>query len=171
MNRKYTKEKYLSIIKELLIVKPEIKFSSDFIIGYPGEDEKDFFQTIDLIKKVKFINSFSFIYNPRPGTPASTQNLLDSKTQKNRLNLVQNLLEKIQINKNKSEINKIKKVLIENKMKNQNKYFGRTEDLTPVIVESTSDKDIGEIINVEITGNNRNSLFGAKKFFKKEVAA
>ena len=56
-------------------------------------------------------------------------------------------------------------------MKNQNKYFGRTEDLTPVIVESTSDKDIGEIINVEITGNNRNSLFGAKKFFKKEVAA
>ena len=120
---------------------------------------------------MKFINSFSFIYNPRPGTPASTQNLLDSKTQKNRLNLVQNLLEKIQINKNKSEINKIKKVLIENKMKNQNKYFGRTEDLTPVIVESTSDKDIGEIINVEITGNNRNSLFGAKKFFKKEVAA
>ena len=71
MNRKHTREEYLSIIQNLIKARPDITFSSDFIVGYPGETEKDFNDTISLIKKVNFINSFSFIYNPRPGTPAS----------------------------------------------------------------------------------------------------
>ena len=80
-----------------------------------------------------------------------------------RLIILQNLLENIQINKNKNQIGKLKEVLIENKMKNQNKYFGRTDCLTPVIFINTNDKDLGKIINVRIKSSNRNTLFGIKK--------
>jgi len=170
MNRKYTKEKYLSIVNKMKKISPEIKFSSDFIVGYPGETDKDFEDTIDLIKKVNFVNSFSFIYNKRPGTPASNLKSVDKNLQQKRLVTIQNLLKEIQKEKNKKSIGKLKKVLIENKVKNQNKFFGRTVELTPVFVE-TNDKDVGKIIDVEIFDYNQNSLFGSKAISSKEVAA
>ena len=71
MNRKHNIKYYLSIIEKLKKINDEIKFSSDFIIGYPGEEENDFNDTIKLIKEVGFINSYSFIFSPRPGTPAA----------------------------------------------------------------------------------------------------
>ena len=171
MNRKHTREEYLNIIKNLLAVRPEIKFSSDVIVGYPGETEKDFEDTLSLIKNVKFVNSFSFIYNQRPGTPAFKLNPLKKEIQHNRLIILQNLLNNIQNNFNKNQIGKNKKVLIENKMKNQEKYFGRTDSFTPVVTENIDDKDIGKIINVRIKDCNKNTLFGVKENIDKEVAA
>ena len=171
MNRKHTREEYLNIIKNLLAVRPEIKFSSDFIVGYPGETEKDFEDTLSLIKNVKFVNSFSFIYNQRPGTPAFKLNPLKKEIQHNRLIILQNLLNNIQNNYNKNQIGKNKKVLIENKMKNQEKYFGRTDSFTPVVTENIDDKDIGKIINVRIKDCNKNTLFGVKENIEREVAA
>ena len=171
MNRKHTREDYLNIIKNLVAVRPEIKFSSDFIVGYPGETEKDFEDTLSLINNVKFINSFSFIYNQRPGTPAFKLNPLKKEIQHNRLIILQNLLNNIQNNYNKSQIGKNKKVLIENKMKNQEKYFGRTDSFTPVVTENIDDKDIGKIINVRIKDCNKNTLFGVKENTDREVAA
>ena len=171
MNRKHTREDYLNIIKNLVAVRPEIKFSSDFIVGYPGETEKDFEDTLSLINNVKFINSFSFIYNQRPGTPAFKLNPLKKEIQHNRLIILQNLLNNIQNNYNKNQIGKNKKVLIENKMKNQEKYFGRTDSFTPVVTENIDDKDIGKIINVRIKDCNKNTLFGVKENIDKEVAA
>ena len=171
MNRKHTREDYLNIIKNLVAVRPEIKFSSDFIVGYPGETEKDFEDTLSLINNVKFINSFSFIYNQRPGTPAFKLNPLKKEIQHNRLIILQNLLNNIQNNYNKSQIGKNKKVLIENKMKNQEKYFGRTDSFTPVVIENIDDKDIGKIINVRIKDCNKNTLFGVKENTDREVAA
>ena len=171
MNRKHTREEYLNIIKNLVTARPEIKFSSDFIVGYPGETEKDFEDTLTLINKVKFVNSFSFIYNQRPGTPAFKLNPLKREIQHNRLIILQNLLNNIQNNYNKNQIGKNKKVLIENKMKNQEKYFGRTDSFTPVVTENIDDKDIGKIINVRIKDCNKNTLFGVKENVDKEVAA
>ena len=171
MNRKHTREDYLNIIKNLVAVRPEIKFSSDFIVGYPGETEKDFEDTLSLINNVKFINSFSFIYNQRPGTPAFKLNPLKKEIQHNRLIILQNLLNNIQNNYNKNQIGKNKKVLIENKMKNQEKYFGRTDSFTPVVTENIDDKDIGKIINVRIKDCNKNTLFGVKENIDKEEAA
>ena len=171
MNRKHTREEYLNIIKNLVAVKPNIKFSSDFIVGYPGETERDFEETLSLIKKVKFINSFSFIYNQRPGTPAIKLNPLKKEIQHNRLIILQNLLNNIQKIIIKIRLEKIKKVLIENKMKNQEKYFGRTDNFTPVITKNIDDKDIGKIINVRIKDCNKNTLFGVKENIDKEVAA
>ena len=171
MNRKHTREEYLRTIKNLIKVKPNLKFSSDFIVGYPGETEKDFQETISLIKEIKFINSFSFIFNSRPGTPASKLKEIDKEKQKMRLIILQNLLENIQIKENKNQIGKLKEVLIENKMKNQNKYFGRTDCLTPVVIINTNEKDLGKIINVRIKSSNRNTLFGIKEKEERVVAA
>ena len=171
MNRKHSRQEYLDIIARLKRINPEISFSSDFIVGYPGESEKDFDDTISLIKKVNFINSFSFIYSPRPGTPASRMEMLDIKIQKKRLIILQNLLEKIQIKKNYDKIKKVEEVLVENRLKNQTQYFGRTRDLTPVILNNIGDDDIGNIIKVRIDKCDKKSLFGRKYSKEREVAA
>tara|TARA_A100001011_G_scaffold199917_1_gene208192 strand:+ start:902 stop:2167 length:1266 start_codon:yes stop_codon:yes gene_type:complete len=170
MNRKYTREQYLSTIKKMKNISPNIEFSSDFIVGYPGESDEDFEETIDLIKKVNFINSFSFIYNKRPGTPASSLNSVDNEIQKKRLIILQNLLEEIQKKKNRQAIGKFKEVLVENRLKNQNKFFGRTYELTPVYFDAM-EQDVGKIIDVEIKDCNQNSLFGFKRNPNKGVAA
>ena len=171
MNRKHTREEYLAKINDLISVRPEIRFSSDFIVGYPGETEKDFSDTISLVKQIKFLNSFSFIYNKRPGTPTSKQTSINEQLQKKRLTVLQNLLSDIQIKENSNQVGKLKKVLIENKMKNQTSYFGRLENFTPVIIEKVSNSDIGKIINVRIDDFNKNNLFGIKENMEGVVAA
>ncbi len=171
MNRKHTREEYLDTVSKLKKINSEINFSSDFMVGYPGESEKDFDDTISLIKKVNFINSFSFIYSPRPGTPASSMEMIDIKTQKKRLIFLQNLLEQIQIKKNNDKIEKVEEVLVENRLKNQTQYFGRTEDLTPVILNNMSDADIGSLVKVRIDKCDKKSLFGRKYSNDREVAA
>ena len=171
MNRKHTVDEYLSIVNKLKKINPGINFSSDFIVGYPGESENDFNDTISLIKNVNFINSFSFIYSPRPGTPASKIKTVDIKIQKKRLIILQDLLEKIQMEKNNDKIGKIEEVLVENRLKNQTQYFGRTKDLTPVILSNMSDGDIGNLINVKIDKCDKKSLFGRKYSNEREVAA
>jgi len=159
MNRKHSIEEYSEIITRLKEVKPNIKFSSDFIIGYPGETKNDFLKTLKLIKKTKFINSYSFIYSSRPGTPASELNNIEIKTAKNRLTELQKLLENINTENKKNFLHQSTEVLFENKMKNQNKYFGRDKFLNSVVVES--DKDLtGQLLNIKIDNYNHNSLFG-----------
>ncbi len=171
MNRKHNREQYLDIVSKIKKINPEINFSSDFIVGYPGESQKDFDDTISLIKRVNFINSFSFIYSPRPGTPASRMEMIDIKIQKKRLTILQNLLEKIQIKKNNDKINKVEEVLVENRLKNQDQYFGRTKDLTPVILSNISNSDIGNILKVRIDKCDKKSLFGKKCSNETEAAA
>ena len=80
-------------------------------------------------------------------------------------------MEKIQIGENKNKVGQVQEVLIENKMKNQSNYFGRTNNLTPVVVSEANDKDLGNVVNVRIKNYNRNTLFGAKEKEEREVAA
>ena len=170
MNRKHNIEKYLTVYKKLKDINPKIEFSSDFIIGYPEENDDDFKNTMELIKKIGFINSYSFIFSPRPGTVASDLELVDSKKSKERLKIIQKKLFEIQIKKNKSLENKILNVLVENQMKDRVKLFGRTEHMTSVIFEGNLD-NIGKIVQVQITSSNQNSLFGTlKESYKKKVA-
>ena len=159
MNRKHTIKDYLRIIKTLTKVKPNIKFSSDFIIGYPGETDSDFRETIKLMDEVKFINSYSFIYSARPGTPAYDLKAIDPKKAKERLIEFQDLAEKIKTRYRENLINKTVNVLFENKINNEEKYFGRDEFFNSVIVES-DDNLTGKIENVKILKGNHNTLYG-----------
>ena len=159
MNRKHKVEDYIFIFEFLKEINSKIEFSSDFIIGYPGEEMEDFENTIKLIDKIKFINSYSFIFSARPGTTASKFKLIDEKISKHRLNIVQEKLFGYQKMKNKSLENKYIDVLIENKMKGQNKLFGRNEYMNSVIVENNKNL-IGKIVQVKITKSNQNTLYG-----------
>ncbi len=159
MNRKHTVNYYLNIYEKLIKINPDIKFSSDFIIGYPGETENDFKETVNLINKIKFINSFSFIFSPRPGTKAAELEITDKDKLKNRLITIQEKLFSNQIELNKSLEGKTLEVLVENKLKNQNKYFGRNKFLNPVIFNGNK-SHIGKLIKVNIEKSNQNSLFG-----------
>jgi len=159
MNRKHNVNYYLNIYEKLIKINPDIKFSSDFIIGYPGETENDFKDTISLVNKIKFINSFSFIFSPRPGTKAAKLEITDKDKLKNRLITIQEKLFSNQIELNKSLEGKTLEVLVENKLKNQNKYFGRNKFLNSVIFDG-NESHIGKLIKVNIEKSNQNSLFG-----------
>ena len=159
MNRKHTIKEYLDIIEKLKKVKPNIKFSSDFIIGYPGETLEDFKKTIKLMNDVEYINSYSYIFSARPGTPAFDLKKVSPDEAKERLFQFQDLAKKIKNFYRENLIHKITKVLFENKMKDANKYFGRDEYYNSVIVES-SENIIGLIKNVRILKGNQNTLYG-----------
>ena len=169
MNRKHARNYYLSVIEKLKKVNKDIKISSDFILGYPGETEKDFEDTLDIIKKVGFINCYSFIFSPRPGTPAAKKKLNNLTESKKRLKKLQNILEKFQLQNNEKYSQKYCEVLIENKLDNQKKYFGRTKYMTPVIFESNNCSP-GELVHVKITSFNQNNLFGYHKSNKVKAA-
>ena len=159
MNRKHTVEKYIEIYEKLIKINPEIKFSSDFLISYPGETNDDFTETLSLVKKIKFINSFSFIFSPRPGTKAANLDQIDKEISQERLLKIQEYLFKFQLNLNESFINKTIDVLIENELEGQNKLFGRNQYMNSVIFEGNKNL-IGKNINIKIERVNQKSLFG-----------
>ena len=159
MNRKHTISEYHKIFDKLKDINPNIEFSSDFIIGYPGEEEEDFQATFELINKIKFINSFSFIFSPRPGTVAADLELIDKKISMERLEIIQNQLFENQTNMNKSLENKTINVLVENLTDDKTQVFGRSEYMTSVIFNGKKE-DIGKILPVRIIKSNRSTLFG-----------
>ena len=159
MNRKHTIKEYLNIFEKLKKINKSIEFSSDFIIGYPGEKTKDFNETLDLIREIQFINSYSYIFSPRPGTVAENLKLIDKKISLKRLEKIQNELFKYQMEKNKSLENKIIKVLIENQTKDKTKLFGRSEYMMPVIINGNINC-VGKILPIKINKSNRSTLFG-----------
>ena len=172
MNRKHTIEDYLEIVKKLKKANPYIKFSSDFIIGYPGETEKDFNDTLQLIDKVEYINFYSFIYSPRPGTPAAKLKIIDETLAKERLSIFQKKAEEVKMRYRKNLFNKECFVLFENELKDRPGFFGKDEFSNSVIVKSSENLK-GEIKKVSIINGNHNTLFGSisKKENKRDSAA
>ncbi len=169
MNRKHKVEDYISTFEKLKKINSKIEFSSDFIIGYPGENENDFNETLNLVKSLKFLNSYSFIFSPRPGTTASNYHQIDEKITKKRLKILQDELFNNQKLKNKSFENNFVKVLVENKMRNQDNLFGRNEYMTSVIFKGDENL-IGKVVPVKIRSSNQNSLFGEINFNSTEAA-
>ena len=159
MNRKHKVEEYISTFNYLKKINEKIEFSSDFIIGYPGEEIEDFEKTIKLIDMIKFINSFSFIFSARPGTTASKLKPVDDKISKERLKIIQEKLFGFQKLKNKSFENKYIDVLVENEIKGQNKLFGRNVYMNSVIFEGNKSL-IGKVVQVRVVKTNQNTLIG-----------
>ena len=170
MNRKHTIGEYYEIYDRLKEINSDIQFSSDFIIGYPGEEEEDFNATFELIQKIKFINSFSFIFSPRPGTIAADLKLIDKKISMGRLEKVQGKLYDNQMHMNKSFEDKTIDVLVENLTDDKSQVFGRSEYMTSVIFDGKKD-DIGKTVPVKIIRSNRSTLFGEKDLSNKQKVA
>ena len=150
MNRKHTQRQYIELTKKIKLAVPQMAFSSDFIVGYPGETDEDFEDTISLVNTVKFASSYSFIYSARPGTPASIQKDFNSEeVKKKRLKYLQRILNIHQNNFNKKLLDKEVEVLITDFGKKEDQYVGRTPHLQPVHVFS-SKNIIGRILNIKI---------------------
>ncbi|SSC07731.1 tRNA-i(6)A37 methylthiotransferase [bacterium endosymbiont of Bathymodiolus sp. 5 South] len=160
MKRGHTALEYKSKIRRLRKVRPDISISSDFIIGFPGENEQDFTDTMALINEVIFDKSFSFIYSARPGTPASTYtDDVTLQIKKERLALVQKTIDKSTEQISKAMIGSVQKVLVENKAKKGDNLFGRTENMRNTHFKG-DESLIGQIVNVKITDARANSLMG-----------
>ena len=159
MNRKHTIKDYLYIFEKLKNINSKIEFSSDFIIGYPGEKDEDFENTLSLIKKINFINSYSFIFSARPGTVAFDLKLTDKKKSIQRLETIQNKLYENQMNRNKIIKNQTINVLVENLTDDKTQTFGRSEYMTSVVFNGNKEH-IGKIVSVKINKFNRTTLFG-----------
>ena len=158
MNRKHTALDYKRIIDKMRTHCPDIALSSDFIVGYPGETDTDFEETISLIKDVKFSSSFSFKYSVRPGTPAARQkNQIDENVKSERLFYLQSLLNSQHGDYNKNFIGKTLEVLVSKKVKNQ--MTGKSSYFQTVYFDG-DEKLNGKLVNLEIIDSSRNSLIG-----------
>ncbi len=151
MNRRYNQQQYKQMIDDVLSVFPDAKFSSDFIVGFPGETDDDFKQTLKIVDEVEFINSFSFKYSPRPHTPAQKMdNQVPEDVKTKRLIELQKLLSDKQLAFNKSLIGKVIPVLFESVAKKEkNSMFGKSEFMQTVIADY-NENCIGKIVDVKI---------------------
>ena len=163
MNRKYTREQYIELVDKIRKHVPDVALSSDFIVGFAGESEEDFQETITLVERINYASSFSFKYSPRPNTVgAKMPNQIEESIKDDRLVRLQSILDTQQINFNRSFINKKLDVLIENPSNNNDKvFFGRSPYLQAVVLEG--DVKVGDIVSVDIIDANLRTLKGVIK--------
>ena len=160
MNRRHTKDDYLRVVDKLKEANPEIGMSSDFIVGFPGESDQDFKDTLDVVNRVKYIQAFSFKYSRRPGTPASImENQVEEKVKKERLQVLQDLLFDYQLKFNQQSVGKVMPVLFETGGRHNGQLTGRTPYMQNLYAKA--DKSlINKIVSVKVTGASTNSLKG-----------
>ena len=151
MNRKYTKEQYLQLVKKMQEKIPNVLFSTDIIVGFPGETKENFEDTLDVVKKVKFEQVFMFIYSRRVGTVADKmQNQISEEIKHERFNILKQLVESMIQENNRKYIGTIQKILVEGKSKtNENLLTGRT-DSNKVVVFNGEENLINKVIDVKI---------------------
>ena len=157
MNRKHTKKQYFEIVEKLKNKRPDIALSSDFIVGFPGETDEDFDLTMQLVKEIEFVIAYSFMFSPRPGTPAFKLKDIDTSIKKARLSALQSLLKEQQRNYNKSFIGKNIEVLFDRKGRHANQYIGRSIYNQSVFI-SSKDNLIGTIQDVPIVHSTNFAL-------------
>ena len=161
MNRKYTREDYLKLIKKLKDRIPGISLSTDIIVGFPGETEEDFQDTLDLVKEVEYEQGFTFLYSIRPGTRAAEmKNQIPDDVKQDRFQRLLDTMYPIFFEKNKEYLDTIQEVMVEGTSKNDPSILaGRTR--TFKLVHFKGDENlIGKLVNVHITENNSFALKG-----------
>ena len=161
MNRQHSADDYLRLIDRLRAARPDIAFSSDFIVGFPGETDADFEATMNLVRRVRFAQCFSFKYSARPGTPAAAaKKQIAENVKAERLDALQKLLLAQQDQANQDVVGKVLPVLFEKPGRGKSQFVGRTPYLHPVHAEGSQNL-IGTIRDVRIEMRTANSLKGA----------
>jgi len=169
MNRQHTAEDYLATIEKLRTARPDIAISGDMIVGFPGETDKDFEATLDLVRAVNYASCFSFKYSKRPGTPGAAMfNQIDETVKSERLQVLQDLLSEQQVAFNEAQIGRTLPVLFEKAGRLEGQLHGRSPYLQSVHVEAPAAM-IGQIGEVLIKSATRNALTG--RFVSKEQSA
>jgi tRNA-2-methylthio-N6-dimethylallyladenosine synthase len=172
MNRKHDRQKYFEIIEKFRKIRPDIQFSTDIIVGYPGETEEDFLDTLDLVSRVGFSQGYYFKYSPRIGTPAASMEQIPEDVKNERLQRLKKIFDASQKNINTQMIGRNLKVLFEGKNSN-NQFFGRSQYMQLVFANESDLKPefnpIGKIFNVKISYAFGHSLLGEIQFEKELV--
>ena len=164
MGRRYTRESYMDLFHKIKDTIPNVAISTDIIVGFPGENEKDFLETLSLVEECKFDNAFTFIFSQREGTPAcKLEDNTSLEEKEKRLYKLNEVVNKYFLENNKCLEGKVVKVLVEGVSDKKNMYFGYSD--TNKLINFTSDKDIycGDIVDVEITSAKTWSLDGRIK--------
>ncbi|WP_332492853.1 tRNA (N6-isopentenyl adenosine(37)-C2)-methylthiotransferase MiaB [Niameybacter sp.] len=161
MNRRYTKEQYLALVSKVKATMPHIALTTDIIIGFPGETEEDFQETMDVVRQVRFASAFTFVYSKRTGTPAATMdNQIEEVVSKDRFNRLLDLVHEIQVDYMESFIGHHTDVLLEEVSKHDpNLLSGRTSESVLVHVKADP-SEIGKIVDIKITGAKTHYLIG-----------
>ncbi len=159
MNRHHTAAEYEAIVARFRAARPDLALSSDFIVGFPGESDDDFDQTMALVERVNYAQAFSFKYSPRPGTPAADDEQIAEAVKDQRLAALQNLLNRQQVEFNQAQIDRVLPVLFEKTSRQEGQVTGRSPYLQPVHVTADAAL-IGRILPVRITAAHANSLSG-----------
>ena len=159
MNRKHTQADYVEIISRLREYRPDIAISGDFIVGFPGETEEDFQETLKVVERVGFIKSFSFKYSPRPGTPAAERVQVKAEKQSERLQRLQNLLSEYQFAVQKNMVGKHCQVLFEREGRMDGQLVGKSEHFQ-VVFGHVPDSMLGKVGTMKVVDANVNSLQG-----------
>jgi tRNA-2-methylthio-N6-dimethylallyladenosine synthase len=159
MNRKHTREDYLSLVERIRGARPDMALSTDIIVGFPGETERDFEDTLDLLERVHFAQAYSFKYSPRPGTPAAAMVQLADSVKTERLQRVQEVIARHQSTFNRGCVGRRLPVLLDRRGRRPGQLAGRSPYLQAVHVHG-DDSLIGRILEVEILGAGPNSLSG-----------
>ena len=159
MNRKHGRQKYFDLIDRIRGARADMALSGDFIVGFPGETDRDFEDTMDLVRRVNYASAFSFMYSPRPGTPAATMAQVPEPVARERLHALQALLTEQQVAFNAAQAGRALPVLFERQGRHGAQAIGRSPYLQSVYVED-ADHLIGRIVPVEIERGQQNSLTG-----------
>ncbi len=159
MNRKHTAEHYLRLLERIREARPDIALSGDFIVGFPGEDEADFEDTLALCREVKYAQAYSFKYSARPGTPAADRAHVDESVKADRLARLQELLNQHQYDFQASMVGKTLPVLLEKPGREAGQIVGKSPYLQAVHVDADQ-ADVGKIVQAEIIKSQKNSLSG-----------
>ncbi|MDH3335180.1 MAG: tRNA (N6-isopentenyl adenosine(37)-C2)-methylthiotransferase MiaB [Rhodospirillaceae bacterium] len=160
MNRRHNAAQYRALAEKIMATRPDMALSSDFIVGFPGETERDFEDTCDIVRDIGFVQSYSFVFSPRPGTPAAMmEEQIDEQVKSERLARLQKLLNANTLRFNEQSIGKTMEVLFDRRGKKPGQLVGRSPYMQAVVVEA-DDKLMNQIASVKITNGYGNSLFG-----------
>ncbi len=161
MGRRYTKESYLELFYKIKKIVPNVAISTDIIVGFPGEDEKDFQETLDLVEKCKYDNAFTFIFSKREGTPAcKLEDNVSLEEKEERLQRLNEVVNKYFLENNKKLENQVVKVLVEGVSEKKKMYYGYSETNKLINFSSSRDLPVGGIVKVKITSAKTWSLDG-----------
>ena len=161
MGRRYTKESYLELFKKIKDTVPGVSISTDIIVGFPGETEEDFLETLDLVEQCKYDNAFTFVFSAREGTPAARlKDETPLKEKEERLYRLNEVVNKYFLENNRKLEGKVLPVLLEGTSEKKDMYFGYSDTNKLINFVSNKEHEVGEIVNVKITSAKTWSLDG-----------